>query len=154
MTLGPAHLFGVLSEPEHDIAPSAPTVVFLNVGLISHHGPGRLWVELARAAAAAGHVRCLRVDLSGIGDSPTRPGRVDMRSFPIDSLQDMEDIRQAASADGAPLMVMGVCSGADHAIEMALAAPVASICVINPALSYVQWGKARSPTTGGPRDVG
>jgi hypothetical protein len=85
-------------------------------------------------------VRCLRVDLNGIGDSPARPGRAEMRGFPTDAPEDLEDIRHAASADGAPLMVMGVCSGADHAIEMALAAPVASICVINPALSYVQWG--------------
>ncbi len=138
--LGPARLFGILSEPEGGIDSSAPTVVFLNVGLISHHGPGRLWVELARACAARCGVRCLRVDLSGMGDSPARPCRADMRAFPVDALEDMEDIRRAATAEGAPLMVVGVCSGADHAIEMALAAPVASLCVINPALSYVQWG--------------
>jgi hypothetical protein len=138
--IGPARLFGILSEPVEAIAPSAPTVVFLNVGLLSHHGPGRLWVELARSCAARRGVRCLRVDLSGMGDSPARPGRADMRVFPVDGLEDMEDIRRAATADGAQLIVVGVCSGADHAIEMAVAAPVASICVINPALSYVQWG--------------
>jgi hypothetical protein len=154
VTIGPARLFGMLSEPEEDIDPSAPTVVFLNVGLIGHQGPGRLWVELARAAAAAGSTRSLRVDLSGIGDSPARPGRAEMSSFPVDALQDMDDIRRAASADGAPLIVIGVCSGADHAMEMALAAPVASICVINPALSYVQWGEDQdaTPTDEGPGD--
>ena len=61
---------------------SAPTVVFLNVGLIPHHGPGRLWVELARACAASGNVRSLRVDLNGLGDSPTREGGTELRSFP------------------------------------------------------------------------
>ena len=76
--LGPARLFGVLSEPEHGIEPSAPTVVFLNVGVIGHQGPGRLWVEHARAFVAAGGVRCLRADLSGIGDSPARPGRAEL----------------------------------------------------------------------------
>ena len=85
--LGPARLFGVLSEPENGIEPSAPTVVFLNVGLIGHQGPGRLWVELARACAAAGGVRCLRVDLSGIGDSPARPGRAELVAFPADALR-------------------------------------------------------------------
>ena len=83
--LGPARLFGVLSEPENGIEPSAPTVVFLNVGLIGHQGPGRLWVELARACAAAGGVRCLRADLSGIGDSPARPGRAELVAFPADA---------------------------------------------------------------------
>ena len=143
VAIGPAQLFGVLTEPEGDLHQSAPTVVFLNVGLIAHHGPGRLWVELARAAAAAGQVRCLRVDLSGLGDSPTRPGRTEMRQFPSDAAEDMEDIRRFAAAGGAPLIVMGVCSGADHAIEMGLAGPVASICVINPALRFLRWGGAK-----------
>jgi alpha-beta hydrolase superfamily lysophospholipase len=137
---GPGHLFGVFSEPEHGIDPSAPTVVFLNVGLIGHQGPGRLWVELARACASAGNMRCLRVDLSGIGDSPARPGRAELRGFPHDAPQDMEDIRRAVTEDGAELILVGVCSGADHSIEMAQAAPVAALCVINPAFSYARWG--------------
>jgi hypothetical protein len=154
VAMGPGRLFGMVSEPEGDIDPSAPTVVFLNVGLIGHHGPGRLWVELARAAAATGRVRCLRVDLSGLGDSPTRPGRTEMTDFPLDAPEDMDDIRQLAGADGAPLIVMGVCSGADHAIEMALAAPVASICLINPALSFMKWGGGRdtAPSEQGAQD--
>ena len=92
---GPGRLFGVFSEPEDGIDSSAPTVVFLNVGLIGHQGPGRLWVELARACAAAGNVRCVRVDLSGIGDSPARPGRAELRAFPHDAPDDMDDIRRA-----------------------------------------------------------
>jgi hypothetical protein len=141
--LGPARLFGVLSEPENGIEPSAPTVVFLNVGLIGHQGPGRLWVELARACASAGGVRCLRADLSGIGDSPARPGRAELVAFPADAPEDMADMRRAMTDDGAELIVIGVCSGADHAIETALAAPVAGLCVINPAFSYVKLGGAQ-----------
>ena len=140
--LGPARLFGVLSEPDGPIDPSAPTVIFLNLGLLSHHGPARLWVELARAWAGGGRIRCLRVDLSGMGDSPTRPGRTDLRPFPVDALEDMGDIRRAVTHDdGADLVLVGVCSGADHAIESVLAEPVASLCVVNPALSYQQWGR-------------
>ena len=140
--IGPGRLFGMLSEPEEGSAPSTPTVVFLNVGLIPHHGPGRLWVELARACAASGNVRCLRVDLSGLGDSPTRQGATELRSFPVGALEDLGDIHRAVSADGSDLIVVGVCSGADHAIELGLAEPLAAICVINPALSFLRWGRS------------
>ncbi len=142
LEIGPARLFGMLSESEDGSAPSAPTVVFLNVGLIPHHGPGRLWVELARACAASGNVRSLRVDLNGLGDSPTREGGSELRNFPVGALEDLRDIHRAVTADGSDLIVMGVCSGADHAIELGLAEPVAAICVINPALSFLQWGRS------------
>jgi pimeloyl-ACP methyl ester carboxylesterase len=74
LDIGPARLFGILSEPEEGTEASAPTVIFLNAGRIGHCGPARFWVELARSWASEG-VRCLRVDLSGLGDSPTRPQR-------------------------------------------------------------------------------
>jgi alpha-beta hydrolase superfamily lysophospholipase len=136
VSLGPAELFGILSEPQDDIGPSAPTVIFLNTGLLSHHGPDRLWVDLARAWASGGRMRCVRVDLSGIGDSPTRPGRPELRPFAVDALQDVIDIRRAVAGDhGASVVLVGGCSGADHAIESALFEPVASLCVVNPALT-------------------
>jgi len=145
--LGPAHLFGMFTETADGGDAAAPVMIFLNVGLLSHHGPGRLWVELARACAAGGAVRCLRIDLSGIGDSPARPGRREMRDFPLDALEDLDDIRRAAGEGGAEVMLMGVCSGADMAIETALARPVSSLCVINPALSYVKWGDHASASS-------
>ena len=138
--LGPARLFGILTEPEEQADPSAPTVVFLNVGRIPHQGPARFWVDLARSWAAGG-LRCLRVDLSGLGDSPTRPGRTELVEFPADALEDLGDIRTAAAAqEGAELIFVGLCSGADHAIEAALHGPIACVCVVNPALAYVRWG--------------
>jgi hypothetical protein len=151
LALGPLRLFGILTEPENDLAPSAPLVLFLNVGLIAHQGPARLWVELARACASAGTARCLRVDLSGIGDSPVRPGRTEMQGFPLDALKDMTDIRRAAPGHGSALILIGVCSGADHAIGSALAEPVASICIINPAMYATQLGddEAAEGTGGG-----
>jgi hypothetical protein len=147
LDIGPGHLFGMLSEPEDGSVRPLPTVVFLNVGLIPHHGPGRLWVELARACAATGTARCLRVDLSGLGDSPTREGGSDLHHVPVSALDDLLDIYHAVAGEGSDVMVMGVCSGADHAIELGLAAPVASICVINPALSFLQWGKSDDTTS-------
>jgi esterase/lipase len=137
--LGPARLFGMLSEPEHGVDPAGPTVIFLNAGRMGHQGPARLWVDLARSWAAAG-LRCLRVDLSGIGDSPTRPGRTELVEFPSDALVDVDDIRRAVAADGTgAIALVGLCSGGYHAIESALRAPVASVCAINPVLTFDRW---------------
>ncbi len=138
--LGPLGLFGILSEPEAPVDRSVPTVVLLNPGRIGHHGPARLWVELARRWAAEG-VPCLRVDLSGIGDSPTRPGRTELVEYPSDALEDLGDIRRAVRSEGsaAPIFV-GLCSGSYHAVEAALAGPTASVCLINPVLEYSRWG--------------
>jgi alpha-beta hydrolase superfamily lysophospholipase len=139
--LGPAHLFGMLSEPKDHFDPSAPTVVFLSVGRITHHGPGRLWVDLARSWAASG-LRCLRVDLSGIGDSPTRPGRTELVVYPADAPEDMRDIRRAASVEGSTeLIFVGLCSGSAHAIDAALAEPVAAVCMVNPVFIHARWGE-------------
>ena len=138
--LGPARLFGMLSEPEHPVRPAAATVVLLNVGRMGHPGPARFWVDVARSLAATG-VRCLRVDLSGLGDSPTRPGRTELVEFPADAVEDVGDIRRAVAADGTTMILVGLCSGGDHAIEGALDGPVASVCVVNPALNFVRWGQ-------------
>jgi alpha-beta hydrolase superfamily lysophospholipase len=141
VTLGPARLFGILSEPADHADPSEKTIVFLNTGRIGHHGPAGLWVNLAREWAAEGF-RCLRVDLSGIGDSPTRPGRTELVEFPADALEDMADLRQAITEEGSPeLVFVGLCSGGYHAIEAALAAPLASICVVNPVLASYREGQ-------------
>ncbi len=139
--LGTARLFGMLTEPEHTVRPSpAAVVVLLNVGRMGHSGPARLWVELGRSLAETG-VRCLRVDLSGLGDSPTRPGRTELVEFPADAVEDLADIRRAVATDGNALILVGLCSGADHAIEGALDGGVASVCVVNPALNFVRWGQ-------------
>jgi hypothetical protein len=145
MEFGPARLFGMVSEPEEQPedhrGPPPPTVIFLNVGLLSHHGPDRLWVDLARACASGGHMRCVRVDLNGLGDSPTRPGRAELLNFPVDALEDMSDIRRAVTGDGGESVVLvGVCSGADHAVASALSQRASSVCVVNPAMSPTWWG--------------
>lgn len=59
--------FGILAEP---LAASRPGIcaVFLNAGAVRRIGPNRLWVEVARRAAAGG-LPTLRIDLEGIGDS-------------------------------------------------------------------------------------
>ena len=69
--LGRLGLFGIVSEP---LQPTdRPTVVFLNAGLIHHVGPARLWVTLGRELASVG-IPTLRLDLSGLGESPVQAG--------------------------------------------------------------------------------
>ena len=145
--LGPVGLFGILCEPDAPLSPSAPTIVFLNIGLINHAGPDRLWVDLARSWAGDGRVRCVRVDLSGMGDSPVRAGRAELRPYPLDGLRDVTDIRHAVTGEGAERVVLiGGCSGADHAIESALFDPKAvSLCVVNPALTPKWWKEPPDP---------
>ena len=91
-------------------------------------------MRLARSWAAEG-VPCLRVDLSGIGDSPTRPGRTELVEYPADAVADLGDIRRAVSTEGVEPVFVGLCSGAYHAVEAALAGPTRSVCLINPVLS-------------------
>jgi len=152
MEFGPARLFGMVSEPEDQpddhSRPPPPTVIFLNVGLLNHHGPDRLWVDLARACASGGHMRCVRVDLNGLGDSPTRPGRAELLNFPVDALEDISDVRRAVTDDGGEgVVLVGVCSGADHAVASALSQRATSVCMANPAMSPTWWGgaTARAP---------
>ena len=137
--IGPARLFGILSEPEESSGRTAPTVIFLNTGRIGHQGPARFWVDLARLWSSEG-MRCLRVDLSGLGDSPTRPHRTDNVEFPADGLDDLRDVRSVVATEFGPdIVLVGLCSGGYHAVEAALDEPVASVCVINPALAFYRW---------------
>ncbi len=141
LDIGPARLFGILSEAEDPMVRSGPTVIFLNVGRIGHHGPARLWVDLARSWSSEG-VRCLRLDLSGLGDSPTRPERTENVEFPTDGLKDLGDVHRVVGAEfGSDIVLVGLCSGGYHAIQSALDDPVASVCVINPALTHYRWGE-------------
>ena len=85
-------------------------------------------------------MRCLRVDLSGLGDSPTRPGRTEGVEFPADGLEDVAQIRrEITAAFGPQILVVGLCSGGHYALESALADPVLSVCVVNPAISIYPW---------------
>jgi hypothetical protein len=130
--LGPNQLFGVLTHPTGH-SPAA-TVVLLNGGTTNHTGPGRLWVDLARSWAEDG-IGVLRVDLSGIGDSPPRSGQ------PVDSvysqfaLEDVADIVEAVSP-GAPsaVVLMGLCSGAYHSVRAGTDLGVGGVVAINPSL--------------------
>jgi dienelactone hydrolase len=91
-----------------------PAVVILNTGIVHRVGHHRMYVSLSRKLAGAGHL-VLRFDLSGIGDSEQRHDKLST----IDS--SLADIREAldflaATQQASRFVLIGLCSGADHAV--------------------------------------
>ena len=135
-TLGEAGLFGIVTEPARSVGQKVPqTVILLNAGLIDHVGPSRLWVDFARRWAGGG-VRTLRFDLSGLGDSPTRPGQVEDEMYPPEAFDDLAEVVAVMAPDGPGSVILaGLCSGGYHSIEGGIALGVGGVCVINPILT-------------------
>jgi pimeloyl-ACP methyl ester carboxylesterase len=131
--LGRNQLFAVVAQPT---GPSPEvTVVLLNGGTTDHTGPGRLWVDLARSWASAG-ARVVRVDLSGIGDSPARPGQPVDAVYSPHALQDVADIVEEVSpGNPSAVVLMGLCSGAYHAIRAGTDLGVGGVVAVNPVFS-------------------
>ena len=137
VSVPPAGLFGILTY-NHDVpAPAAPAALFLNVANQHHVGPNRLWVELARQWAGAG-IRSLRLDLSGLGDSPHRqgaPGR--WECFKPEAFDDVADAARWLSPDDpSNVVLVGLCSGGYQALEGALVLRARGVVAINPFGSF------------------
>ncbi len=136
--LGPDGIVGLMDEPT-DLAARirtgpVPWVVLVNVAAEHHIGPGRRWVEWARRWAASGY-RVVRIDQSGVGDSPTRPGGVDDRAFAPEWIDDMRHVVTELAADGAQVGIVGLCSGSYSAFEVAMWEHVDAVFAINPRLT-------------------
>lgn len=149
VVLGPHALFGIETAPS--AAPTAPrasgprsaaggqmaeppTVLFLSSATDSHVGPARLWVILARRLAGVG-IRCVRVDLSGLGDSPARPGRPEGVIRAPEAFDDVAEVVEAVGGPRATVLV-GLCSGAYQALESALELTPLGVVGINPLLRF------------------
>jgi dienelactone hydrolase len=128
--IGDVPLSGILTEPagsEHH-----PVAVFLSTGIWTNVGTGHMWSRLARQWADLG-VRSLRVDLSGLGESPARPGRDRREMFPKEVVDDFKDIaRYFGTEDGSNLVFVGTSSGAFHCVEAGLTLRPRAIVVANP----------------------
>lgn len=110
-------LFGILtlpSVPFHN-PQELPVFVFFNAGLLHRVGPHRLYVRLARDLSRMGF-SSLRVDLAGKGDSPPRPGLANQQSAAAD-YEEILRVLESRLAPG-PLVLAGLCSGADNAIRL------------------------------------
>ncbi len=162
VTLGPHDLFGILATG--DAEPTGPPVLFLNSGRDPHTGPNRMWVDLSREWAALGFP-CYRFDLSGLGDSPVRPGQVPNRVRVAEAFDDVVDAvadvvggpsngRPDGASDGAsdgevaPVVLAGLCAGAYQVLESAIDLRPRSVLSVNPILRFQPW----EVDLGGPMD--
>jgi len=128
--LGPTPLFGVETLPALE-GLAKPTVVFLSAGALENFGPGRLWAQTARVLASQGF-RSVRVDNSGVGDTPARSQTRRGEMLHPDALSDLEDIAAVlGEPDGRGLIFVGLSSGAYHAAEAGLAMRPEGVCLIN-----------------------
>src|SRR6202034_1024190 len=98
-------------------------VILLNAGADYHIGASGMYVGLARSWAQRGYV-VLRMDLGGLGDSATRSGRPDDEIFPPAAIDDIRTaIEWMRGRYGvSEVTLAGVCSGAYHALQAAIAA--------------------------------
>ena len=107
-------LSGIVTEPVAGGVRGA--FVLVTVAFNPKFGPYRIHVEWARALAAHG-IAVLRFDLGGIGDSvPMRAGSLRARTH--------RELGAAAGLmssrfPGVPLMMGGICSGAEDALRYA-----------------------------------
>ena len=117
--MGPEQsLVGVLSRPDLP-SPATPAFVMLNAGLLHRVGPGRVNVNVARALADKGFTS-VRFDVSGLGDSAFRTdGRSYHESRITDAAAVMDFLESQLGVHS--FVLLGICSGADHAFRVACA---------------------------------
>jgi pimeloyl-ACP methyl ester carboxylesterase len=83
-------------------------------------------------------MRCVRYDLSGLGDSPTRPGQAEFVARATEAFDDVDAVAAAVSPDDpSNVYLVGLCSAAYQAIENALVLRPRGIIAVNPVLSFL-----------------
>jgi alpha-beta hydrolase superfamily lysophospholipase len=132
LSIGPNGLVGILTEP---VGRRRATVVWLNSGSEPHIGPGRTWVEFARALVQD-DVASLRVDFSGWGESPDHghaPGRPYDAHCGDEVTEIIDDLRSRGHRQ---IVVSGLCAGAWIGLRAALAGGPDGVIAINPQLYW------------------
>src|SRR2546425_618093 len=110
--------------------PGRPPILISNAGSVNRAGPHRLYVKMARRWAELGF-DVLRIDLSGIGDSPVGPGARENLTYPPGALEDLDKAIRALGSER--VIVVGLCSGGDYAFQLGAREPsVAGACMLNP----------------------
>jgi pimeloyl-ACP methyl ester carboxylesterase len=126
-------LFGIVTEPPTEER-RGRAVILLNSGADYHIGAGRMYVSMARRWAMRGYL-VLRMDLAGLGDSATRPGRPDDEVFPPAVIDDVREAIDFLRSEYAVREVTlgGLCSAAYHTLRAAVAGlPLDRILMVNP----------------------
>lgn len=116
---GPTHdLAGIVATTAEADRASVGCLLF-NAGVIHRVGPHRINVKLARALAAAG-IPSLRMDLCGLGDSASSRVNLGVQAQAVRDLQEgITALKTFARVER--VLVVGICSGAVSAYDLALA---------------------------------
>ncbi len=125
-------LFGIRTTPA-DRPVAREVVVMINVATEHRIGPARAWVELARELAGSG-LRSIRLELSGIGESLARDGQQRDIMYSPEWLADLPALLDSLAP--APVILVGLCSGAYSAIEVALRRRVCAVYAVNPRFDH------------------
>lgn len=112
-------LFGILTLPDDDVkVKDAPISLILNAGIVHRVGPFRIHVDIARQLAAQGFAT-LRLDLSGLGDSAARTGKIDIEDRALLDVSDAMDFLEQEMGTNR-FTLLGLCSGAYNAHRIAV----------------------------------
>ncbi|MFO1378711.1 MAG: alpha/beta fold hydrolase, partial [Steroidobacteraceae bacterium] len=136
--LGPRKaLVGIATlPPAADPGAGTTWAVILNAGIIHRVGPNRLHVELARTIAERG-IPVVRVDLSGIGDSEPRSDGLAPLEAALADIRETLDSIAARNAARTRFVLIGLCSGANHAIITAAADErVVGVALMDPLIPH------------------
>lgn len=107
-------ILGIVTEPAA-LDADKPICLVLNAGIIHRIGAHRNAVNIARDLAGAGFT-VVRLDLSGIGDSPRRRDALD---FGASAVADVREVMDHLSKlyDTDRFVAIGLCSGADNGFQ-------------------------------------
>lgn len=107
-------LVSIITRPVVPPAGDRPAVVILNTGIIHRVGHHRMYVTLSRMLADSGHT-VVRFDFCGIGDSVPAKDRMSPLAACLEQVRDVIDSVARTHSSGR-FVLIGLCSGADHAI--------------------------------------
>ena len=128
--LGPRRLFGIVTEPAG--AKGGPWIVMYPGIHEDHTGPSRFWVELSRQWSSRG-LRCLRLDVSGLGETARAADEAPVRQFDPLWVRDVATVGPALDeGDPSNVVYLGMCSAGFLAVESALASGARGLCLVNP----------------------
>jgi len=111
--------------------PPPLTIIFLNSGNLHHIGPARQWVQLSRVWASLGF-QCIRLDLPGLGES-RESNDTNTVVYPHNVASVLSDLFSSRKIAPSSALLVGLCSGADHALMLAGEMNLAGAFAINPS---------------------
>jgi pimeloyl-ACP methyl ester carboxylesterase len=132
--LGEPSLSAIVVEPIDPLAKPTVAVLLLNSGVERNIGPGRAWVSWSRSLAGAGHT-VLRLDLSGVGNSGTWPGKPAFHTYRPETFDDVAlGIAELRAMGHQKIVMVGLCASAFSALGAKVDPSVVGIVSLSPQL--------------------